>query len=49
VGLRPHRSAGVRVERDSDLPVIHNYGHGGAGVSLSWGCAEEAADLAMAG
>jgi D-amino-acid oxidase len=48
MGLRPHRNAGVRVERDAHLPVIHNYGHGGAGVSLSWGCAAEVADLALA-
>ncbi len=48
MGLRPDRRAGVRLERDPRMPVIHNYGHGGAGVSLSWGCAAEAADLAMA-
>lgn len=42
IGLRPTRSA-VRVEalpRRGGL-LIHNYGHGGAGVTLSWGCAEE--------
>ncbi len=41
VGLRPARAA-VRVEEDTPLAgarVIHNYGHGGAGVTLSWGCA----------
>ncbi len=41
VGLRPARPA-VRVERDErDGRVVHCYGHGGAGVTLSWGCAEE--------
>lgn len=41
-GLRPGRSA-VRLEEESvdGVPVIHNYGHGGAGVTLSWGCARE--------
>ncbi len=43
VGLRPYRPE-VRLERDS--AVIHCYGHGGAGVTLSWGCAAEVADLA---
>ncbi|WP_183094800.1 NAD(P)/FAD-dependent oxidoreductase [Nocardioides stalactiti] len=38
VGLRPARPA-VRLERDGD--VVHCYGHGGAGVTLSWGCADE--------
>lgn len=45
VGLRPARPGGVRLEREPDLPLIHNYGHGGAGVALSWGCAREAAAL----
>jgi D-amino-acid oxidase len=42
VGLRPSR-ARVRVERaDVDgCAVIHNYGHGGSGLTLSWGCARE--------
>ena len=48
VGLRPARDA-VRLEREL-LPdgrvLVHNYGHGGAGVTVAWGCAEEAAALA---
>lgn len=42
VGLRPYRPA-VRLEREG--AVVHCYGHGGAGVTLSWGCADEVADL----
>jgi D-amino-acid oxidase len=42
VGLRPARPE-VRVERVGD--VIHCYGHGGAGVTLSWGCADEVVEL----
>jgi D-amino-acid oxidase len=47
IGIRPHRRE-VRVEHErSDRGhVIHNYGHGGAGVSLSWGCAQEVSELA---
>jgi D-amino-acid oxidase len=45
VGLRPFR-AHVRLERDPHARrVIHNYGHGGAGFTLSRGCAEEVAEL----
>jgi D-amino-acid oxidase len=43
VGLRPVRAAGPRVERVGD--VIHCYGHGGAGVTLSWGCARRVVEL----
>ena len=48
VGLRPGRPE-VRLEREDGgtVPVVHNYGHGGSGVTLSWGCAEEAAHLAQ--
>ena len=49
VGLRPFRKAGVRLERDclrDGRMAIHNYGHGGAGFTLSWGCAEEVFGLA---
>jgi D-amino-acid oxidase len=49
VGLRPFRHSGVRVER-AQLPdgrtVIHNYGHGGSGFTLSWGCAKTVARIA---
>ncbi|MEM7009446.1 MAG: FAD-dependent oxidoreductase [Thermodesulfobacteriota bacterium] len=48
VGLRPGRSE-VRLEVEnisSSCSVIHNYGHGGAGFTLSWGCAEEVVNLA---
>jgi D-amino-acid oxidase len=43
-GLRPVRDR-VRLEREGR--IIHNYGHGGAGYTLSWGCAEDV--LALAG
>ncbi|KHL15736.1 D-amino-acid oxidase [Mumia flava] len=47
VGLRPSRPAvRLEVEQRADAsPVVHCYGHGGAGVTLSWGCAEDVADL----
>jgi D-amino-acid oxidase len=59
VGLRPARTQ-VRLEavrqktvhqetrRDGEVIIVHNYGHGGAGVTLSWGCAEDAAELVLA-
>ncbi|HET7271933.1 MAG TPA: FAD-dependent oxidoreductase [Rubrobacter sp.] len=41
VGLRPGRPE-IRLEHeDGGIPRIHNYGHGGSGITLSWGCAEE--------
>jgi D-amino-acid oxidase len=45
VGLRPFRQDNVRVEREPGTCVIHNYGHGGSGVTLSWGCAQEVVSL----
>jgi D-amino-acid oxidase len=44
VGLRPFRKQNVRLERETHTQIIHNYGHGGAGVTFSWGCAQEVAD-----
>jgi D-amino-acid oxidase len=45
VGLRPGRPT-VRLGVDERDPrVVHNYGHGGAGITLSWGCAQEVRQL----
>lgn len=45
VGLRPGR-AEVRVEPDPDLPgLCHNYGHGGSGFTICWGCAKDIVEL----
>jgi len=45
VGLRPSRPE-VRLERDPTREdLVHCYGHGGAGVTLAWGCAEEVSGL----
>jgi D-amino-acid oxidase len=50
VGLRPFRKSGVRLERcrlRDGRTVIHNYGHGGAGFTLSWSCAREVLEAAV--
>jgi D-amino-acid oxidase len=48
VGLRPFRPSGFRleVEKMGDKSVVHNYGHGGGGITLSWGTSELAVDEA---
>lgn len=47
VGLRPHRPHGfvLGAEKLGDRLLVHNYGHGGAGWSLSWGTGSMAADM----
>ena len=49
-GLRPFRPSGfvLRAESFGDKTLIHNYGHGGCGVTLSWGTANMAVKLALA-
>jgi D-amino-acid oxidase len=51
VGLRPGRPE-VRLEEGGRAPsgtrVVHDYGHGGAGITLAWGCAEDVARLVLA-
>ena len=48
VGLRPFRKSGVRLEQEKlhdGRTVIHNYGHGGSGFTLSWGCVADVLSL----
>ena len=51
VGLRPFRPSGfvVRAEKLDDTLVVHNYGHGGGGIMLSWGTGKLAVDLGAQG
>ena len=46
-GVRPFRTGTYRLEIEPFGPkyVIHNYGHGGAGITMSWGCAQAVVDL----
>lgn len=43
-GLRPYRKR-IRVEQEAGTNIIHNYGHGGSGFTLAWGCAEKVAAM----
>jgi D-amino-acid oxidase len=48
VGLRPGRAeVRLEAERLDGGVVVHDYGHGGSGVTLSWGCADEVSALAL--
>ena len=48
VGLRPGRPE-VRLEESEPGPsgtrILHDYGHGGAGITLAWGCAQDVVRL----
>ena len=50
-GLRPYRRSGfvVRAEPLGDKRLVHNYGHGGGGITLSWGSAKLAIELGLQG
>ena len=50
-GLRPWRASGFVVRRDQlgDKALVHNYGHGGSGITFSWGTARLATDLGLQG
>jgi glycine/D-amino acid oxidase-like deaminating enzyme len=46
-GVRPYRNNSYRLEAETmgSKFIVHNYGHGGAGITLSWGCAAKVADI----
>jgi D-amino-acid oxidase len=50
-GLRPYRRSGfvVRAEPLGDKRLVHNYGHGGGGITLSWGSSKLATELGLQG
>lgn len=50
-GLRPYRDSGFVVRRDQlgDKALVHNYGHGGSGITLSWGSSRLATNLGLPG
>ena len=46
-GVRPYRNISYRLEAETiaDKFIVHNYGHGGAGITLSWGCAGKVREI----
>jgi glycine/D-amino acid oxidase-like deaminating enzyme len=46
-GVRPYRNGSYRLDAETDAGkfIVHNYGHGGAGITLSWGCAAKVRDI----
>ena len=50
-GLRPYRASGfvVRREQLGEKALVHNYGHGGGGITLSWGSSKLATELGLQG
>ena len=46
-GVRPYRNSSYRLDAETIAGkfVVHNYGHGGAGITLSWGCAAKVRDI----
>jgi glycine/D-amino acid oxidase-like deaminating enzyme len=50
-GLRPYRRSGfvVRADQLGDKRLVHNYGHGGSGVTMSWGTSKLATELGLQG
>ena len=50
-GLRPYRRQGfvVRAEQLGEKRLVHNYGHGGGGITLSWGTSKLATELGLQG
>ena len=46
-GVRPYRNGSYRLDTETAAGkfIVHNYGHGGAGITLSWGCAAKVRDI----